>query len=114
MQLAMLQFELKLQKFIRKVTIIKIFIWGAISSDIRSEITFYGSARASRHIVGFIYTVGNLVLRRRASGAIKRDFRTYIRRYTSLNENVEYGYPLIIGRVHDLIIASALSYRLSP
>ena len=28
------------------------------------------------------YTVENLVLRRRASGAVKRDFRTYIRRYT--------------------------------
>ena len=36
-----------------------------------------------RYIVG--YTVGNLVLRRRASGAVKRDFRTYIRRYTSPN-----------------------------
>ena len=37
--------------------------------------------------------VGNLVLRRRASGAVKRDFRTYIRRYTYPNENFEYGYP---------------------
>ena len=44
-----------------------------------------------RYIVG--YTVGNLVLRRRVSGAVKRDFRTYIRRYTSLNEKIEYGYP---------------------
>ena len=44
-----------------------------------------------RYIVG--YTVGNLVLRRRASGAVKRDFRPYIRRYTSPNENFEYGYP---------------------
>ena len=44
-----------------------------------------------RYIVG--YTVGNLVLRRHASGAVKRDFRTYIRRYTSPNENFEYGYP---------------------
>ena len=35
-----------------------------------------------RYIVG--YTVGNFV---------KRDFRTYIRRYTSPNENLEYGYP---------------------
>ena len=43
-----------------------------------------------RYIVG--YTVGNLVLRRRASGAVKRDFRTYIRRYTSPKENFEYGY----------------------
>ena len=39
-----------------------------------------------RYIVG--YTVGNLALRRRVSGAVKRDFRTYIRRYTSPNENV--------------------------
>ena len=37
--------------------------------------------------------VGNLVLRRRVSGAVERDFRTYIRRYTSPNENIEYGYP---------------------
>ena len=44
-----------------------------------------------RYIVG--YTVGNLVLRRRVSGVVKRDFRTYIRRYTSPNENFEYGYP---------------------
>ena len=44
-----------------------------------------------RYIVG--YTVENLVLRRRASGAVKREFRTYIRRYTSPNENFEYGYP---------------------
>ena len=29
-----------------------------------------------RYIVG--YTVGNFVLRRRGSGAVKRDFRTYI------------------------------------
>ena len=44
-----------------------------------------------RYIVG--YTVGNLVLRRRVSGAVKRDFRTYIRRYTSPNEKFEYSYP---------------------
>ena len=30
---------------------------------------------------------------RRAIGAVKRDFRTYIRPYTSPNENFEYGYP---------------------
>ena len=44
-----------------------------------------------RYIVG--YTDGNLVLRRRASGAVKRDFRTYIRRYTSPNENFEWLSP---------------------
>ena len=39
------------------------------------------------------YMVGNLVLRRHLNGVVKRDFRTYIRRYTSPNENFEYGYP---------------------
>ena len=44
-----------------------------------------------RYIVG--YLVRNLVLWRRARGAIKRDLRTYIQQYTSTNENFEYGYP---------------------
>ena len=44
-----------------------------------------------RYSVG--YTVGNLVLGRRASWAVKRDFQTYIWWYTSTNENFEYGYP---------------------
>ena len=44
-----------------------------------------------RYNVG--YMVGNLVLRRRLSGDVKRDFPPYIRRYTSPNENFEYGYP---------------------
>ena len=35
----------------------------------------------------------NLVVRRRASGAVKGDFRMFIQRYTSPNENFEYGYP---------------------
>ena len=39
------------------------------------------------------YTLGNLVLRSCVSGAVKRDLRPYIRRYTSPNENFEYGYP---------------------
>ena len=44
----MLKFETKMQKCIRMgITIFKIFIWGGMSLDIRSEITFYGSARAS-------------------------------------------------------------------
>ena len=43
-----------------------------------------------RYIVG--YKVRNLVLLRPVSGAVKRDFRTYIRRYSSPNENYEYGY----------------------
>ena len=38
------------------------------------------------------YTVGNLVLRRQASGVVKCDFRLYPTIY-HLNENFEYGYP---------------------
>ena len=48
MRLATQQFETKLQKCIKMgISIFKIFIWGGISSDIRSEITFYGSAYTS-------------------------------------------------------------------
>ena len=43
-----------------------------------------------RYIVG--YTVGNFVLLRRVSGAVKHDFRPYIRRYTTPNEKFEYCY----------------------
>ena len=51
----------------------------------------FQSFHLGRYIVG--YRVRNLVLRRRVSGAVKRDFRTYIRRYTSPNKIFEYGYP---------------------
>ena len=44
-----------------------------------------------RYIVG--YTVGNLVLRRGSSGAVKHDFQMYIRQYTYPNRIFEYGYP---------------------
>ena len=54
------------------ITVFKIFILGGI--------------------VG--YTVGNLVLRRRASGAVKRDLRTYTRRYTSPNEILNMVIPI--------------------
>ena len=38
----------KVKRYIRMgITIFKIFIWGGISSDIRSEIMFYGSADES-------------------------------------------------------------------
>ena len=39
------------------------------------------------------YRVRNHVLRLRSRVTVKRDFRTYIRRYTSPNENFDYGYP---------------------
>ena len=43
-----------------------------------------------RCIVG--YMVGNFVLRRCVSRAVKRNFRTYNSRYTAPNEHFEYGY----------------------
>ena len=39
------------------------------------------------------YMNRNLVLQRHTNGAVKRDFRTDIRHYTSTNENLEYSYP---------------------
>ena len=45
-----------------------------------------------RYFVG--YTFGNHVLRLRLRVAVKLNFRPYIRRYTSPNENFEYSYPL--------------------
>ena len=73
--------------------------WYIMNWPTNRDVKFWASFRGylyskfhwGRYIVG--YTVGNLVLRRRVSGAVKRDFRTYIRRYTSPNENFEYGYP---------------------
>ena len=82
---------------------VETFVWAFIGSDTPgafNERTQHLSQlgdnciqnfHLGRYIVG--YTVGNLVLRRRASGDVKRDFRTYIRRYASQNENFEYGYP---------------------
>ena len=63
-----MQLETKLQKSIRiGVTIFKISIYGGISSDILSEITFYGDG----------------------------GFGPYIQRFTSPNENLEKNsYPL--------------------
>ena len=74
----------------------KVFLKHLLAKECQEKIHNLGdnctqNFHLGRYIVG--YTVGNLVLRRRASGAVKRDFRTYIRRYTSPNENFEYGYP---------------------
>ena len=51
-----------------------------------------------RYSVG--YTVGNLVLRQRASRAVKLNFRLYMQRYTSSNENFAYGYPHYNALLH--------------
>ena len=45
-------------------------------------------------------TFGNHVLRLGSRVAVKLNFRPYIRRYTSPNENFEYIYPLIGSPVH--------------
>ena len=85
-----------------------IFLFGLFIKELMTKISVENSQRKStkilllrgyciqnfhlgRNIVG--YTVGNLVLQRRASWAVKRYFRTYIRQYTSPIENFEYGYP---------------------
>ena len=54
-----------------------------------------------RYIVA--YMVGNLVLRRGGSRAVKHDFWTYIWRYASPNENFEYGYPHSNALLHSQI-----------
>ena len=51
-----------------------------------------------RYIVG--YTVRNLVLRQRASVAVKRDFQTYIRQYTSPNENFAFNFLSYVKTDH--------------
>ena len=42
------------------------------------------------------YMVGNLVLRGRVSGAVKRDFRTYIRRYTPQMKILNMVIPILM------------------
>ena len=70
MRLAMLQWELKLQECINMgITIIKIFIWGGISSDME--------------VYPRIYIQKS-----------KLNFQPYIGQYTFQNENFEYNYPL--------------------
>ena len=59
---------------------------------IRVGITIFKFFHLGRYIVR--YTFGNHVLRLSSSVAVKLNFRPYIRRYTSPNENFEYSYPL--------------------
>ena len=49
------------------------------------------NAHLGRYIVG--YTFGNHVLRLRSRVAVKLNFRPYIRRYTSPNENLNTVIP---------------------
>ena len=53
------------------------------------------------------YTFGNHVLRLCLRVTVKLNFRPYIRRYTSPNENFEYSYPLIslVKPVHPYSLA---------
>ena len=60
-------------------------------------ITIFKYFRLGRYIVG--YTFGNHVLRLRLRVAVKLNFRPYIRRYTSPNENFEYRYPLNLDTI---------------
>ena len=58
----------------------------------------YSTMKIGRFLFVWVYivgwTFGNHVLRLRSRVAVKLNFRTYIRRYTSPNENFEYSYPL--------------------
>ena len=65
------------------ITIFKIFIWGGISLDIRSEITFYGPA---------------------CEVAVKQNFRPYIRRHTSTNKIFEYSYMYPLSGLSVLLL----------
>ena len=59
------------------------------------------------------YTIGNLVLRQHASGAVKRDFRTYIRRNTSQMKNLNMVNPIIMlfcSFVWNLSVASFMPH----
>ena len=60
------------------------------------------------------YTVRNLILRRRASGAIKRDFRPCIRRYTSPNENFEYVIPILMHCFCSFVSNLSVANRRKP
>ena len=77
MRLATLQFETKLQKCIK------------MGIAIYSKFSF-GEVHVYRRIYG---RKSRFWLRSRI--AAKLNFRLYIRRYTSQNENVEYRFPLI-------------------
>ena len=58
------------------------------------------SFHLGRYIVGC--TVGNLVLRRRASGAVKRDFRMYIRRIPPQMKSLNMVIPILM-RFYSLV-----------
>ena len=60
------------------------------------------------------YIVVNLVLRRCVSGAVKRDFRTYIRRYTSPNKKFEYGYPHFNSLLTFFLQKTVKMYYIAP
>ena len=72
----------------------------------------YSKFHLGRYIVG--YTFGNHVLWIRLHVAVKLNFRPYIRRYTSPNENFEYSYPLniiIILNQNTFISLSSLTWQ---
>ena len=69
--------------------IIYIYVYLYIDALIRGKLySNFSFGEVYRWIYG-----RKFVLRRRVSGAVKHDFRPYIRRYTSPNETFEYGYP---------------------
>ena len=60
------------------------------------------------------YTVRNLVLRLYVSGAVERDFRTYIRRYTTQNKNNNMVIPILMNYQHFPFIKTVKMYFVAP
>ena len=69
-----------------KITLFVVFVSVLVSLAFVPHFQLGDNCIQNFHMGRYIdgYTVGNLVL--------KRDFSTYIRQYTSQNENCEYGY----------------------
>ena len=59
------------------ITVVKFFIWGCISSDIRSEILFYGDASADPHS-NLLFNHKQTVVKFFIWGGISSDIRSEI------------------------------------
>ena len=67
-------------------------IWDETAEMHKNGYSHIQNFHLGRHILG--YTVGNHDLQFRSCGAVKLNFRLYVRRYTSPNKNFDYCYPL--------------------
>ena len=65
----------------KSLSFVQVFVKESTHKEIDFGDNCIQNFHLGRYTVGF--TVGNLVVRRRASGVVKSDSRPYIRRYTS-------------------------------